>query len=208
MLGSFIAVILWQLLNMLFKLGILISTNATAIYSSFAVVFIFLFWLYLNYIVLLIGAQLCYCHQNIRYLHVTENAFRLSNRLKERLSLRIMLLISQNFYNSKENLTLENLTDSIGLHQDDIFESLENLVKNRLLTETNESPTSYVPAKDLEKITVADVVKSARSNNSNEEFIESGYLRDPVVGEVMSKIEGSIDSAVKDLNFKDLVTKP
>ncbi|NIP39744.1 MAG: YihY/virulence factor BrkB family protein [Candidatus Dadabacteria bacterium] len=207
MLGAFIAVILWQFINMLFKLGILISTNATAIYSSFAVIFIFLFWLYLNYIVLLIGAQLSYCHQNIKFLHITENAFKLSNRLKERLSLRIMLLISQNFYNGDNNHTLQSLIDTIGLHQDDISESLENLVKSNLLTETNDSPTIYLPARDLEKITVVDVLKSARSNLANEEFIESNYLTEPLISDVMNKIEGSIDSAVKELSFKDLVTK-
>ncbi|HSG30084.1 MAG TPA: YihY/virulence factor BrkB family protein [Thermodesulfobacteriota bacterium] len=207
MLGAFIATILWQLINLLFKLGVLISANTAVIYSSFAVIIIFLLWLYLNYIVLLIGAQISFCHQNINFLHIKENAFKLSNRLKERLSLRIMLLISQNFYNSKENLTLQNLTDTIGLHQDDIHESLENLVRNNLLIETNNDPTAYVPAKDLEKISVSDVLSSARSNPVNEEFIESNYLNDQKISEVMNKIEGSIDSSVKELSFKDLISK-
>ena len=207
MLGAFIAVILWQAINLLFKLGILISTNTTLIYSSFAVIIIFLLWLYLNYIVLLIGAQISYCHQNINYLHITKSAFKLSNRLKEKLSLRIMQLISQNFYNSKENLNLESLTDRIGLHQDDIFESLSNLVESKIITETNEEPTSYLPAKDLEMITVIDVLKSVRSNSANENFIETNYLTEPVVNDIMNKIDSSIDSAVKEINFKDLVSK-
>ncbi len=207
MLGAFIAVILWQAINLLFKLGIIISTNTTLIYSSFAVIIIFLLWLYLNYIVLLIGAQLSYCHQNINFLHITKSAFKLSNRLKEKLSLRIMQLISQNFYNSKENLNLESLTNRIGLNQDDIFESLNNLVESKIITETNEQPTSYVPAKDLEKITVKDVLKSVRSNSANENFIETNYLTEPVVNDIMNKIDSSIDSAVKEMNFKDLVSK-
>lgn len=207
MLGAFIAVILWQAINLLFKLGILISTNTTLIYSSFAVIIIFLLWLYLNYIVLLIGAQISYCHQNINFLHITKSAFKLSNRLKEKLSLRIMQLISQNFYNSKENLNLDSLTDRIGLHQDDISESLNNLVDNKILTETNEEPTSYLPAKDLEMITVIDVLKSVRFNSANENFIETNYLTEPVVNDIMNKIDSSIDSAVKEMNFKDLVSK-
>ena len=207
MLGAFIAVILWQAINLLFKLGIIISTNTTLIYSSFAVIIIFLLWLYLNYIVLLIGAQLSYCHQNINFLNITKSAFKLSNRLKEKLSLRIMQLISQNFYNSKENLNLEKLTDRIGLHQDDIFESLNNLLESKIITETNEEPTSYLPAKDLEKITVKDVLKSVRSNSANENFIETNYLTEPVVNDIMNKIDSSIDSAVKEMNFKDLVSK-
>lgn len=207
MLGAFIASILWHMLSWLFKTGILVSTKTTAIYSSFAIVFIFLFWLYLNYIILLIGAQLSYCHQNIKFLNITKNAFKLSNRLKEKLTLRIMQLISYNFYNCKENLTLENLTDKIGLHRDDIFETLKNLVDNKLLSETNEEPTSYLPSKDLEKITVKDVLKSVRSNSINEQFIETNYLTEPVVNDVMNKIDNSIDTAVKEMNFKDLVSK-
>ncbi len=38
---------------------------------------------------------------------------------------------------SKENLNLESLTDRIGLHQDDISESLNNLVDNKILTDLN-----------------------------------------------------------------------
>ena len=207
MLGAFVSAILWHILSWLFKTGILVSTKATAIYSSFAVVFIFLFWLYLNYIILLIGAQLSYCHQNINFLNITKNAFKLSNRLKEKLTLSIMQLISYNFYNSKENLTLENLTDKIGLNRDDIFESLNNLVDNKLLTETNHEPTSYLPAKDLEKITVKDVIKSVRSNSVNEQFIETNYFTEPVVNDLMNIIDNSIDTAVKEINFKDLVSK-
>ena len=207
MLGALIALILWQMLNWLFKTGILVSTKATAIYSSFAVIFIFLFWLYLNYIILLIGAQLSYCHQNIKFLNITKNAFKLSNRLKEKLSLRIMQLISQNFYLSKEDMTHESLTDQIGLHQDDIFDSLNNLVENKILTETNKQPTSYLPARDLEKITVKDVVKSVRSNLANEQFIDAIYLTEPALDKVMNKIDSSLDLAVKEINFKDLVSK-
>jgi len=207
MLGAFVSAILWHILSWLFKTGILVSTKATAIYSSFAVVFIFLFWLYLNYIILLVGAQLSYCHQNINFLNITKNAFKLSNRLKEKLTLSIMQLISYNFYNSKENLTLENLTDKIGLNRDDIFESLNNLVDNKLLTETNHEPTSYLPAKDLEKITVKDVIKSVRSNSVNEQFIETNYFTEPVVNDLMNIIDNSIDTAVKEINFKDLVSK-
>jgi len=118
-----------------------------------------------------------------------------------------MQLISQNFYNSKENLNLESLTDRIGLHQDDIFESLNNLVESKIITETNEEPTSYLPAKDLEMITVIDVLKSVRSNSANENFIETNYLTEPVVNDVMNKIDSSIDSAVKEMTFKDLVSK-
>lgn len=207
MLGAFIAVILWQAINLLFKQGILISTNTTVIYSSFAVILIFLLWLYSNYMILLIGAQISYCHQNINFLHIAKDAFKLSSRMKEKLSLRIMQLISQNFYNSKENLTLESLTEKLGLHQDDISESLNNLVDNKILTETNEEPTSYLPAKDLEMITVIDVLKSVRFNSVNEQFIENNYLAEPVVNDIMNKIDSSIDSAVKEMNFKDFVSK-
>ena len=118
-----------------------------------------------------------------------------------------MQLISQNFYLSKEDMTHESLTDQIGLHQDDIFDSLNNLVENKILTETNKQPTSYLPARDLEKITVKDVVKSVRSNLANEQFIDANYLTEPALDKVMDKIDSSLDLAVKEINFKDLVSK-
>lgn len=207
MLGAFIATILWQGINYLFKLGVLISSNTAVIYSSFAVIIIFLVWLYLNYIVLLTGAQISFCNQNINFLHIAKDAFKLSGRLKEKLALRIMQMISQNFYNNKENMTLDSLTDKIGLHQDDIYESLSNLVDNHLLIETNNEPVSYIPARDLEKITIGDVLNSVRTNRANEQLIESSYLTEQTIDDIMHKIDGSIDSAVSGITFKDLASK-
>lgn len=62
--GAFIAGILWETAGALFASFIVNSGNYTVVYSSFAVLILFMIWLYLSWLILLIGAAISYYHQN------------------------------------------------------------------------------------------------------------------------------------------------
>ena len=96
LLGGVVAGILWQTAGWAFTYFIASSTRYPAIYSSFAVIILFMIWLYVNWLILLVGAEISFCHQNLRFLTLKKEVFNLSNRLKEKLSFLIMYLISHN----------------------------------------------------------------------------------------------------------------
>ena len=205
LIGGTIAGVLWQISSWAFALFVASSTKYTAIFSSFAVLIIFLIWLYLNWTILLIGAQISYCHQNVLYLNLRKEAFKLSNRLKEKLAILIMYLISRNFYNDKEKYSINSLTDRLGVQQEDVLNTLNLLIDNNLLLETSDDPPYYIPAKDLESINIGEVIKSVRKNHEKDELIERNYLSEPKVDELMNRIENSLYTSIKDENLKNLV---
>ena len=55
--GGIVAGIVWQTTGWAFTAFIASSTRYTAIYSSFAILVLFLIWLYLNWMILLVGAH-------------------------------------------------------------------------------------------------------------------------------------------------------
>lgn len=207
LIGGSIAGILWQIIGWFFASFIASSTQYTAIYSSFAVLIIFLIWLYLNWTILLIGAQISYCHQNILFLNLRKEAFKLSSRLKEKLALIIMYLISNNYYHDEEKLSIESLTDKLGIQQQDVLDTINLLIENNILIETSDDPSFYIPAKDISTIKISEVLKSVRKNSQNEELIEEKYLSYPKIDEVMTKIENSLYSSINDENFRKLVNE-
>ena len=206
LIGGSIAGILWQLTGWFFASFVASSTQYTAIYSSFAVLIIFLIWLYMNWTILLIGAQISYCHQNILFLNLRKEAFKLSSRLKEKLALIIMYLISDNYFHNKEKLSIETLTEKLGIQQEDVLDTVNILIENNILIETSDDPPYYIPAKDIGSITLSEILKSVRKNSQNEELIEKKYLSYPKVNEVMSKIENTLYSSIDGENFRKLVS--
>lgn len=58
--GGLVAGVLWETVGKLFASFVAGSANYTAIYSGFAVVLLGMFWLYISWLILLLGAQVAY----------------------------------------------------------------------------------------------------------------------------------------------------
>ena len=62
--GAIVAGLLWRWTGILFAGFAGGSTSYTAIYSGFAILLLFMIWLYLGWMILLIGASIAYYHQH------------------------------------------------------------------------------------------------------------------------------------------------
>ncbi len=61
---------LWSTLGVIVATFIVNSARTMSVYGGFAIAITALIWLYLNWLVLLVGAQLAYYHQNPAYLRI------------------------------------------------------------------------------------------------------------------------------------------
>lgn len=205
MLGGLIAAIAWQTAGWIFASFVASSTKYAAIYSSFAVLIIFLIWLYLNWLILLIGAEISYCHQNLKLLSLRKKAFQFGTRSKEKLSLLVMFLISYNYYHNKERWTLDSFVDYLGLPVEPIQNVLNKLKDNRLILEIENDSFGFVPAKDIETVKLYEVLDSVRVKDEQVEFFdrESRYM--PEIDRVLEKLDKSYEHVLGEETIKDLV---
>src|SRR6266850_8574870 len=65
--GGLVAAVLWQTVGWGFTVFVASSTRYYAIYSSFAILLLFLLWLHVGWVIVLLGAQVAYAHQHIRF---------------------------------------------------------------------------------------------------------------------------------------------
>ena len=92
--GGIVAGVLWETTGWAFASVIVSSTNYAAIYSSFAILILFLIWLYLSWLILLTGAQVSYYHQHPHvFITVSNDQPTFSSTINERLVLLAMFLI-------------------------------------------------------------------------------------------------------------------
>ena len=203
-IGGAVAGIAWQTTGWIFAFSVAKSTKYAAIYSSLAVLILFMLWLYVNWLILLIGAQITYCHQNLKTLDLGRTIFQLSSKVKEKLAFMVMYLIGYNFYHDKEKWTHDSLVKHLGLPQESIEDTIKELEDKNLLLEVGEDQPYYLPAKDIESIKLSDIVESARVNNETQ-VLENNYLSNPEVDLITDKIDDAIHASLGNMTLRDLV---
>ena len=202
--GALLASILWQTAGWGFASFVASSTKYAAIYSSFAILITFLIWLYLNWLIILTGAQTAYYIQNPGAVREEPVADEMSEEFKEKLALLIMSLIAEHFYYNKPQWTMEHLSEVLNIPENHIQELLELLEKHGLIIASHETPPTWFPGRDIETILVDEIIRVVRKAGDSGQKIN---LHNPVVDKVQTTIRDLnrlLDQHLSRKNIKDL----
>jgi len=185
LVGGLSGGILWATLGLIFAAFIVTSARNQTIYASFAIAITTLFWLYLNWMVLLIGAQIAFYFQNPAYLRIGRREPRLSNSMRERLALNIMFLVGKEFRTPTDGITLSELSSQLKIPSITLAPISAGLESSGFLTSTENE--RLVPGREMSRITLSDIVDVVRQDG------ETGSHQDP-------KWSGPVDSLGKGLD--------
>lgn len=203
--GGLIAGILWETSGWLFAAFVASSSNYTAIYSGFAVVIIFMIWLYLSWLIMLMGAQIAYYYQHPTLLRSRQGEAPPSNEARERLAIMLMLLIGYNYYYNRGLWTLERLAQEFAVAPLALQTMLGTLERRGFIAQSADDPPAYYPARDIETIRLRELVEAVRHADDKESDGFGDRPERQLVDEVMQRISGSIADALADQTVKDLV---
>ena len=205
MVGGFVAGVLWQTTVWVFAGFIASSTKYTAIYSGFAIVILLLIWLYLNWMVLLVGAKVAFYIQHPHYMARTPVRMELSNRMRELLMLHVMHRIGEAHYRNRPPMTLDDLASCIGIPVGPVTQVVEALLDERFLVEVCGNDAAYVPAREIETIRMIDLLNAVRRHNEsfylNRKMIRPLAAVDGVIKGLQSAWERQLDG----MTLRDLV---
>ncbi|NOZ10397.1 MAG: YihY/virulence factor BrkB family protein [Gammaproteobacteria bacterium] len=162
-LGGVVAGVLWEFVGWGFASFVVSSARYEAIYSGFAVMILFLIWLYVSWLILLIGAQIAFYHQNPEFVTPESYDQPLSHRYREEIGFSVMFLIGDGHLHGTPPLSLENLRRRLAVPSASLEDILQVLTGRGLLRETNQDPITYLPGRDLGGISVAEVLDALRS---------------------------------------------
>jgi len=193
-LGALIAGLLWESVGSLFGKVMAGSTQYTAIYSSLAILILFMIWVYLGWLILLIGTTIAFYHQNPEYLATRDRDARLSNRVRERLALAIGVSIAERYLKGEPPPNAEMLAKQLRLARNQVACMLEILQRTHTILPTvPDDPPSYVLARAPEGIGIKDLLDAVRAFEEG-----NGRYREPAQSEAVREIESRIDAALAD----------
>jgi membrane protein len=192
---------MWATMGAIFTTFILYASRTQQIYAGFAVVITTLIWLYLNWLILLIGAQLAFYHQNPAFLRIGRQEPRLSNGMRERLSLNIMYLVGRAFRDPGNTISVADISAQLRIPIIAIAPILAALEAAGLLTSTEKE--HLIPGQELARIRLKKVLQVVRDVG------ETGSHKDPTWSIPVDELGGTIDAAtaevVADRTLADLL---
>ncbi len=205
--GGVVAGVLWQSSGWAFAAFIVTSSKYAAIYSGFAIVILLLIWIYLNWLVLLLGAQVAFYVQYPQYLTRYPIQLRLSNRLRERLALQIMYMVAEHHLHQREPLTAQSLVHHLGLPMQPIHNVLRVLLNAGFLAETGDEPPTYLPRRDVATITLVELYRVVRKADEHRLLTVKVLPHELKVEEVMNQVQEAVEKRLDALTLRDLVEK-
>ncbi len=201
LIGGLAGGVLWSLLGVLFASFIGASTRYQAIYSSFAIPLLALIWLYISWLVVLLGARISYYHQHPERLRRGRQHVELTNRLRERLGLAVMYYVGDEFRHERPHWTLNSLASHLGIAADALAEIVGKLEQCNLLV-TTESDV-LVPGRDTDCIALTDIYDAIRRDQNEKPAARAGKLQR--VDHVVDEVEGMVRERLTGRTLKDLI---
>jgi membrane protein len=189
---------LWQTGGWAFAVFVAASTHYSAIYSGFAILVLFMIWLYLSWLVLLFGAAVAFYRQHPEYILAQSGEPRLSNRMRERLALAVMSLIAQHHRDGRPAWTLLQLAQHLNVPGHAMRAVLSALHQSGVLAHTDADPPAYLPAHDLSSLLVRDVLEAIRSAGEDRYLNPSALPVPEAAEQTLRRIEGALDAALGD----------
>ena len=162
-IGGLIAGVSWQAAGMLFASFVAGSARYAAIYSSFAIGIILLIWIYLNWMILLLGASLAFYLQNPGSV-AKRRQVQLAPELQEKVALATMWLVAKPFSEGRPAPQQEALEQQLKVPGEVTRALSDKLIRAGLLTLAGRQGDQLAPGRALDLITVGEVLRVVRND--------------------------------------------
>jgi membrane protein len=206
--GGTVGGLLWKLAGLLFARFVAGSASYHAIYSSLVIAILFMFWLNLSWLILLLGGQAAFYFQHPHYVRGHTRFAELSNRMKERLGLTLMVLVAERFVRGEPPWTLDELAERLSLPWETVKDALLVLKAANLVEETGRGDESFIPACDLAGLTLRDVLRGMRTGREDEVLERNAVFALPEIAALADELErAAAESEAAGVSVREFVLR-
>jgi len=165
--GGGAAGLLWIVVGWGFATFIAGSARYTAIYSAFATLIFFLIWLYLVWLIVLLGSAVSFYVQNPQYIGVERNRVRYAIALTEKSALLVLYHIVGNWYRGEPPPTADDLARVNGLPEPLVLQVGDTLERAGFIEHAGDREGGYLPARPPETTNLASVLEAVRQDEGD-----------------------------------------
>ena len=199
--GALFGGALWAMVGALFTRIVVYSAKTAAIYAGFAVVLLFLLWLYLSWLIVLLGAQLSFYVQHPEHLRTGHGEIPMTGALRERIAMSAMYLIGERFLDAGPRWGMSDLADRLDVPATVLGEVISALEDHGLVLSTEED--TIAPAQDLSNITLASILDAIRHEVPDPRRPEPRAV--PAADAATQQADDALRAATQGRTLRDLI---
>ncbi len=193
----------WQASSLIFTAFMVNSAKYDAIYSGFAVGILLLIWLYMNWLILLLGSSIAFYHQHGNT--ITRNSeFDSSPVLLEKVGLEVMVHIAKSFESRTGPVSQTELEQRRFVPPVLTRQIINKLLKSGLVVVAGNNADALVPGRSTDQISVADILNALRHDHS---YLAQKLQFDTALEQLSDAYQKSIDTQFGDLLLRDLINQ-
>lgn len=201
-IGGLVTTIIWKLMGSVFQ-DFFIASARESIYLAFASVVAVMFFVYIGWLVALIGSSIAYYHQYPSKARIVRGESNLSIAQQEELGLSVAAAIINRFNAGLAPLDEIELAQTLSGHPLVIEDSLLALEKIGLISRTADEPPHYLPTKSVASCTLFDVWKALRSYNADTFKSTSASNDQRLVKDFYERLDETIEKELGNRTFSD-----
>lgn len=157
--GSLYQIVQWLYIN--FQVN---AARYNAIYGSFAALPLFLIWLQISWLIVLLGAEISYAHQNVDAHEMEVDSEAISPHLDRLIGLMVIQHIIDRFSQGSPAPDADQLSRSLQISVRLVRHALARLVQSGMVSrscpEDDDADETYLPARDIHQLSVQTVIEA------------------------------------------------
>lgn len=193
----------WQASSLIFTAFVVNSTNYDAIYSGFAVGILLLIWLYVNWLILLMGSSIAFYHQHGNNITRSVN-FEPSPVLLEKVGLEVMLRVAERFEQGTGPISQTELEQRKFVPPALTRQVIKKLLEAGLVIVAGTNSDCLVPGKSTDQITLADILNALRLDKSR---LAQTLNFSPALERLSGDYQTNIDNQFGQIMLRDLINQ-
>ncbi len=205
-IGAACSAVLFEVAKYLFADSVGQSVRYSTVYGSLAVIPIFLIWLYITWIIVLLGLEVVYTHQH--FLTLLRSRVIRGGPEGDRVAtgLRIFTLVAKRFEHGEEPPTCDQLSERLLVPVGAVEARVRRLVDVGLVrrVETESDAFGIVPSMSPDKVLVSDVIGVFEP-----EIMEPGPNRpiEKTINDLMIEFLDAGHEKFENVTFADVLAK-
>lgn len=203
-IGSLVAALLWQTVGWGFTVFVASSTRYYAIYSSFAILLLFLLWLYVGWVIVLLGAQVAYAHQHIDFYEGERDFLTHTPAGREKLAIHAMFLIGRNFFHGLDPLSVTELASHLRVPAGLVKDCLDMFHQSRLVLLLADEET-FVLGRDPERISIKEILDCVRNSGKKKKEQIDRTKEEIEIDKLLEEVGHSVEETLAGKSLQSLI---
>lgn len=206
-IGGVVTMVAWKTMAFVFQNFIAVNSANAVIYAAFFAIILLMIFLYLGWLMLLIGSSVAFYHQYPAKARSGRASLELSFEMQEEIALSVAYLIVKRFSQGQDPWNADELAAYTRISSPIIETALNALTDAGFISATDEQPRCYLPHHSVEDSSVNALRKLLRQRSGTKLEQKSLSPEQTQIRQFISEMDEQWSKSSSEITFRQLLSQ-